>query len=66
MQRASNTRPKWRAATEKAQQAILEKAGVKYVDMGPGFAKKAADLYWADIAKANPEFVKKMRPLLSK
>ncbi len=58
--------PKWREQTEKEQQAILTKAGVKYVDLGPEFPKKAADLYWAAIAKANPEFAKKMRPLLSK
>jgi TRAP-type C4-dicarboxylate transport system substrate-binding protein len=58
--------PKWRAETEKEQQEILDKAGVKYVDLGPDFPKKAADLYWAAIAKANPDFVKKMRPLMEK
>jgi TRAP-type C4-dicarboxylate transport system substrate-binding protein len=58
--------PKWRAAVDKQQKAILKKAGIKYVDLGPGFAKKAEDLYWADLTKRNPEFIKKIRPLLTK
>ncbi|MCB2108587.1 MAG: TRAP transporter substrate-binding protein DctP [Rhodobacteraceae bacterium] len=58
--------PKWREGVNKEQNAILRKAGVKYVNLGPNFPKKAADLYWADIAKANPDFVKKIRPLMEK
>ena len=58
--------PKWRAGVDQEQEAILAKAGVKYVDLGPAFAKKASDLYWAALERANPEFVKKIRPLLSK
>jgi TRAP-type C4-dicarboxylate transport system substrate-binding protein len=57
--------PKWRAAEDGAQQAVQDKAGIKYVDLGPGFAQKAEDLYWEMMAKGNPEFVGKVRPLLS-
>jgi TRAP-type C4-dicarboxylate transport system substrate-binding protein len=57
--------PKWRAAEDGAQQAVQDKAGIKYVDLGPGFAQKAEDLYWEMLAKGNPEFVRKVRPLLS-
>ncbi len=57
--------PKWRAAEDGAQQAVQDKAGIKYVDLGPAFAKKAEDLYWEVMAKGNPEFVRKVRPLLS-
>jgi TRAP-type C4-dicarboxylate transport system substrate-binding protein len=57
--------PKWRAAEDGAQQAVQDKAGIKYVDLGPGFAQKAEDLYWEMMAKGNPEFVRKVRPLLS-
>jgi TRAP-type C4-dicarboxylate transport system substrate-binding protein len=58
--------PKWRAAIQKKQEADLRKAGIKYVDMGKAFAKKAEDLYWADLEKLNPTFVKKIKPLLTK
>ena len=57
--------PKWRAAEDGAQQAVQDKAGIRYVDLGPGFAQKAEDLYWEMMAKGNPEFVGKVRPLLS-
>lgn len=57
--------PKWRAAEDGAQQAVQDKAGIKYVDLGPAFAQKAEDLYWEMMAKGNPEFVRKVRPLLS-
>lgn len=57
--------PKWRAAEDGHQRAVQDKAGIKYVDLGPDFAKKAEDLYWEELAKGNPEFVRKVRPLLS-
>jgi TRAP-type C4-dicarboxylate transport system substrate-binding protein len=57
--------PKWRAAEDGAQQAVQDKAGIKYVDLGPAFAQTAEDLYWEMMAKGNPEFVRKVRPLLS-
>jgi TRAP-type C4-dicarboxylate transport system substrate-binding protein len=56
--------PKWRAAEDGKQQAAQDQAGIKYVDLGAGFANRAEELYWEVLAKGNPEFVKKVRPLL--
>jgi TRAP-type C4-dicarboxylate transport system substrate-binding protein len=58
--------PKWREGVDKQQEDILTKAGIQYVDLGPDFARKASDLYWAALEKANPDFVSKIRPLLSR
>jgi TRAP-type C4-dicarboxylate transport system substrate-binding protein len=57
--------PKWRAAEDGKQRAAQDKVGIKEVDLGPAFAQKAEDLYWEMLAKGNPEFVRKVRPLLS-
>jgi len=57
--------PKWRAEESGRQQAVQEQAGIKYVDLGAGFAQKAEELYWEVLGKGNPDFVKKARPLLS-
>ena len=57
--------PKWRAAEDSKQQAAQDQAGIKYVDLGAGFSAKAEELYWEVLAKGNPEFVRKVRPLLS-
>jgi TRAP-type C4-dicarboxylate transport system substrate-binding protein len=57
--------PKWRAAEDGKQQAIQDQAGIKYVDLGPAFASQAEELYWEVLAKGDPEFVRKVRPLLS-
>lgn len=57
--------PKWRAAEQADQEAIQNKAGIKYVDMGGEFAGAAEDLYWAELKKANPEFIGKIKPLLA-
>jgi TRAP-type C4-dicarboxylate transport system substrate-binding protein len=56
--------PQWRAEEDARQEAAQKKAGVQYVDHGPGFAKQAEDAYWADLEKGDAEFVKKIRPLL--
>ncbi len=56
--------PKWRAAEDGKQQKVQDDAGIKYVDLGPGFAKKAEDLYWETLSKGDPAFVRKVRPLL--
>jgi TRAP-type C4-dicarboxylate transport system substrate-binding protein len=58
--------PKWRAAENAKQQAGQDKAGVKYVDLGAGFKKKAHDLYWAKIRKGDPAWVDKIKPLVTK
>jgi TRAP-type transport system periplasmic protein len=57
--------PKWRAEEDAHQLAVQENAGVKAVDMGADFALKAEEIYWQDLAKGDPEFVSKIRPLLS-
>ena len=57
--------PKWRAEEDGRQQAVQDQAGIKYVDLGAGFARQAEELYWEVLAKGNPEFVRKIRPLLS-
>ena len=57
--------PKWRAEEDAHQLAVQEKAGIKAVDLGPDFANQAEEIYWQDLAKGDPEFVKKIRPLLS-
>jgi TRAP-type transport system periplasmic protein len=57
--------PKWRAEEDAHQLAVQEKAGIKAVDMGADFALRAEEIYWQDLAKGDPEFVKKIRPLLS-
>lgn len=58
--------PKWREAANSKEQAGQDKAGIKYVDMGKAFADKAIELYWADLRQANPGFIDKIRPLLTK
>jgi TRAP-type C4-dicarboxylate transport system substrate-binding protein len=57
--------PKWRAEESGRQQAAQDQAGIRYVDLGAGFAQKAEELYWEVLAKGDPGFVKKVRPLLS-
>lgn len=57
--------PKWRAAENAAQEAAQKAAGIQVVDMGEAFARNAEEIYWADLAKGDPEFVQKIRPLLS-
>ena len=58
--------PSWRAAEAAKQTKPQDDAGIKYVDMGAEFSKKAEELYWAQLLKASPAFIKKIRPLLSK
>lgn len=57
--------PRWRAEENARQEKVQNEAGIKYVDLGPAFAQKAEDLYWEVLTKGDPEFVKKVRPLLS-
>jgi TRAP-type C4-dicarboxylate transport system substrate-binding protein len=57
--------PKWRAEEDGRQQAVQDQAGIQYVDLGAGFARQAEELYWEVLGKGNPEFVRKVRPLLS-
>jgi TRAP-type transport system periplasmic protein len=57
--------PSWREAQGAKELAAQNKSGIKYVDLGPSFVAKAEELYWADLRRANPEFIDKIRPLLT-
>lgn len=61
-----NVFPKWRQEQSAKELAAQNKAGIKYVDLGPAFNKKATDLYWAVLRKANAPFIDKIKPLLLK
>ena len=56
--------PSWRAAENASQVETQKKVGIKYVDLGADFRKRAHDLHWAALEKANPTFIKAIRPLL--
>lgn len=58
--------PEWRDEQTEKEAAALEEAGIEYVDLGEEFSEKAAELYWADLRSANPEFIDKIRPLVTK
>ncbi|HUT50547.1 MAG TPA: TRAP transporter substrate-binding protein DctP [Alphaproteobacteria bacterium] len=58
--------PKWRAAENAKATAAQNKAGIKYIDLGAAHAKKAEELYWAELTKANPKDVSALRNLLTK
>ncbi|MEZ5650228.1 MAG: TRAP transporter substrate-binding protein DctP [Burkholderiaceae bacterium] len=58
--------PKWRAEEDGKQMAAQKASGIESVDLGADFAQKAEDTYWADLEKADPEFVGKVKPLLTK
>jgi TRAP-type C4-dicarboxylate transport system substrate-binding protein len=57
--------PSWRKAQNAKEEALQNKAGMKYVDLGTGFRDKAVELYWADLRRANPAYIDKIRPLLT-
>jgi TRAP-type C4-dicarboxylate transport system substrate-binding protein len=57
--------PEWRQNQNEKELAAQKKSGIAYVDLGKGFAKKADDIYWAAMNKANPEFTSKIKPLLA-
>jgi TRAP-type transport system periplasmic protein len=58
--------PAWKKEIDVEQEGLQKKAGIEYVDLGPQFAEKAEDIYWSELAKGDPDFVKKIRPLLTK
>lgn len=58
--------PKWRANVDQEQKAAQKKAGIKVVDFGEAYRKAADDAYWAELEKASPENVKKLKSLLVK
>ena len=58
--------PEWRDKQDSKEKAGQDKAGIKYVGLGADFAKKAHDIYWAELRKADAAFVDKIKPLLIK
>lgn len=58
--------PKWREGEDDKQKAAQQASGIQVVEMGDDFARQAEEIYWEDLAKGDPEFVAKIRPLLSK
>lgn len=58
--------PEWRSKQDAIEKAGQDKAGIKYVDLGPKFTKAADDAYWGALRKTNPAFIDKIRPLLTK
>lgn len=58
--------PKWRADQDAAEDKIQKDAGVRYVDLGAWFPKRAQDAYWDDLAKKSPQHIGHLRPLMTK
>jgi len=58
--------PKWRDEINKNEADILEKSGVKIVDLGPAHRQKAHDIYWAALTQLSPQHVPALRKLLTK
>lgn len=58
--------PKWQAEISARDAARQAASGIKVVDFGPEWAKRANDAYYADVEKASPENMRKLRPLISK
>ena len=57
--------PAWREAENKVQMQAQEKSGIEVVQMGDAFAAQAEQAYWADLEQADPDFVGKLKPLLT-
>lgn len=56
--------PIWRNEENEKQLAILKKAGIKYIDLGPEFSRGPEKIFWKMLQTANPDFVRKIRPLI--
>jgi len=57
--------PSWRKGQLTKETNAQTNAGIKFVDMGQDFVNKAVELYWADLRRANPAFIDKIRPLIT-
>lgn len=51
---------------DKVNQAAQAAAGIKAIDMGPEWRVNAANLYWEELAKTNPDTVPALRAKLQK
>ncbi len=56
---------KWRDERNAEENRIQSEAGVKYVDMGPAFSKRANDARWSELEQRSPAHVAHLRKLLS-
>lgn len=61
---AEKVGPLWRAEEDARQLAVLERAGIRYVDLGSEFAGGPEKIYWTMLRTAAPDFVRKIRPLI--
>jgi len=58
--------PKWSAERSVLEAKRQTESGVKVVDLGPEFAKRAESIYWEELAKASPTVIPKLKQLLVK
>lgn len=56
----------WVAARVTAEGERLRQAGIKTIDLGPEFRRRAYDVYWAELAKRAPGSIAILRPLLER
>ncbi len=57
--------PKWRAAEDAIELKNQADAGVKYVDLGPSFSRRAHEAYWSDLEKRSPQHIPQLRKMVS-
>ena len=57
---------KWRAERDQEEEKIQAEAGIKYVDMGPAFAKRGNDTRWAELEKYSPQHIPHLRKLMTR
>ena len=57
---------KWVAEKNAAEAKRQVEAGIKTIDLGPGFTKTAYDAYWAEMMKRAPDQTKALRQVLEK
>lgn len=56
----------YQAAQASVHRAAQDAAGIKPLDLGESFARQAADAYWAELARDNPETIPALRAKLQK
>jgi TRAP-type C4-dicarboxylate transport system substrate-binding protein len=61
---AEKVGPTWRAEEDARQLAVLERAGIRYIDLGPEFARGPENIYWSMLRTAEPDFAQEIRPLI--
>ena len=61
---AEKMNPVWREKEDQRQMAVLRNAGIKYVDLGPGFARGPEKIFWKMLRTASPDFARRIRPLI--